>query len=187
MASTATRWLLAALTGCGTSSPQPIPTGDCIYIGAPVSIEVGDEHLYGHAWIGAAQDIWGSGVLTMTVCGMAGNDEVWRLDITAESFVRPDAAPPAPLPFTTSDEIDMPTPGVNALVRAHIGGTTSQNATVAGKLIASAGQIHGTAIFGDAGTSATFDGSFTFGCATNEPDPHFLTTFCKQFEALAPP
>ncbi len=165
---------------------MPPQYSGCPQGGAIVSILVGDEHLYGTAKIGAIQDISGTGTLEVVVCGSAGGSDEWRLDVEAMSIVRPDAAPAPPLPLIVNDEIDLPSANVNAYVQSYLHGTSSQSAVMSAQIIASAGSIHGSAVVGDAG-AITFDGAYDFSCSTNEPDPHFLTTFCKQFEALAPP
>jgi hypothetical protein len=158
----------------------------CPQGGAIVSILVGDEHLYGTAHIGATQDISGTGALDVLVCGIAGGSDQWRLEVRAQSLVSADAAAPQPLPLTASDEIDVPSSNVTARVQSYLHGTSAQGLVTSAQIIASAGSIRGTAVAGDAGT-VTFDGAYDFSCSTNEPDPNFLTTFCKQFEALAPP
>jgi hypothetical protein len=165
--------------GCSSTPP---PFSGCGK-GPLVSILVGDEHLYGVAMIGAQQDIAGTGTLDVIICGTSGEHDEWRLDVRASSYAPSDAAPPPALPLTSTDELDAPSTGITAYAMTNV---SAYGPVKSAQIIASAGHIHGSAVDADAGV-ATFDGAYTFSCSTNEPDPNFLTTFCKQFEALAPP
>ena len=179
------RFLLSlVLVAC--SSSAPIDYVACPQGGPLVSILVGDEHLYGTASITAQQDLSGSGALAIVVCGTSANDDIWRLQVNATSYLAPDASTPPPLPLTSTSELDLPTANASAGISAQLHGTPRQSTVTSAQITASAGVLHGSVIAADAGV-ATFDGNYVFGCATNEPDPHFLTSFCKQFEALAAP